>query len=292
MSFEILTDTSANLPTSMVRELGLHLVPFVYIENGVEKTCMDIDAFDDRAYYGALRAGTKVSTSMVSENAYYEAMEPMAQRGDVLSISMSSGVSGAYHCSQIAAQRVRENHPDVRVETFDTRGASLGEGLLVLEAARMRNEGATLDEVLAMLNEKWQKMQQIFTVDDLMHLLRGGRVSRVAAIVGSVLHIKPILEADKGGHIIIANKVRGRKKAIRHMADDLLGNISDPKNDTIGIAHADCPEDVQLLEDFIRQGCPEAKFLTVKYEPVTGSHVGPGALALFYFGKTARTHGE
>lgn len=282
MSFEILTDTSANLPTSMVRELGLHMVPFVYIENGVEKTCMDIDAFDDRAYYGALRAGTKVSTSMVSENAYYEAMEPMAQRGDVLSISMSSGISGAYHCSEIAAQRVREKHPDVRVETFDTRGASLGEGLLVLEAARMRNEGATLDEVLAMLNEKWQKMQQIFTVDDLMHLLRGGRVSRVAAIVGSVLHIKPILEADKGGHIIIANKVRGRKKAIRHMADDLLGNISDPKHDTIGIAHADCPEDVQLLEDYIRQGCPEAKFLTVKYEPVTGSHVGPGALALFF----------
>ena len=107
MSFEILTDTSANLPTSMVRELGLHLVPFVYIENGVEKTCMDIDAFDDRAYYGALRAGTKVSTSMVSENAYYEAMEPMARRGDVLSISMSSGISGAYHCSEIAAQRVR-----------------------------------------------------------------------------------------------------------------------------------------------------------------------------------------
>ena len=208
-----------------------------------------------------------------------------ANGDDVLYIGMSSGISGAYAASESASKRVREENPNVRIETFDTRGASLGEGLLVLEAARMRKAGASMDEVLAMLRNHRSRTQQVFTVDDLMHLQRGGRVSRVAAMVGSVLQIKPILESDELGRIIVTSKVRGRKKAVRYLADALRQRIDPNEKQLIGIAHADCKEDAETLEGLIRESCPNAQFLTVKYEPVTGAHVGPGALALFFLSK-------
>ena len=142
-----------------------------------------------------------------------------------------------------------------------------------------------MDEVLAMLRNYRSRMQQVFTVDDLMHLQRGGRVSRVTAVVGSMLQIKPILESDELGRIIVTGKVRGRKKAIRHLADALREKLDPNEKQLIGIAHADCREDADTLEGLIREVCPDARFLTVKYEPVTGAHVGPGALALFFLGK-------
>ena len=145
--------------------------------------------------------------------------------------------------------------------------------------------GASMDEVLAMLRNHRSRTQQVFTVDDLMHLQRGGRVSRVAAMVGSVLQIKPILESDELGRIIVTSKVRGRKKAVRYLADALRKKIDPNEKQLIGIAHADCKEDAETLEGLIRESCPNAQFLTVKYEPVTGAHVGPGALALFFLSK-------
>ena len=247
---------------------------------------MDTEHFDDKEYYGKLRSGVRATTSMVAQETYYEAMTRRAANGDdVLYIGMSSGISGAYAASESASKRVREENPNVRIETFDTRGASLGEGLLVLEAARMRKAGASMDEVLAMLRNHRSRMQQVFTVDDLMHLQRGGRVSRVAAMVGSVLQIKPILESDELGRIIVTSKVRGRKKAVRYLADALRQKIDPNEKQLIGIAHADCKEDAETLEGLIRESCPNAQFLTVKYEPVTGAHVGPGALALFFLSK-------
>ena len=212
MSYSILTDTSANLPAPVCEEWELVRVPFAYILDGKEYTCMETEIFDDRDYYGKLRSGVRATTSMVAQETYYEAMTRCAAQGDVLYIGMSSGISGAYGASEAAAARVREEIPNVRIETFDTRGASLGEGLLVLEAARMRKAGASMDEVLALLRNYRSRMQQVFTVDDLMHLQRGGRVSRVTAMVGSVLQIKPILESDEQGRIIVTGKVRGRKK--------------------------------------------------------------------------------
>ena len=247
---------------------------------------MDTESFNDNEYYGKLRSGVRATTSMVAQEAYYEAMTRRAAKGDdVLYIGMSSGISGAYAASEAAAKRVREENPNVRIETFDTRAASLGEGLMVLDAARMRKAGASMDEVLAMLRNHRSRTQQVFTVDDLMHLQRGGRVSRVAAMVGSVLQIKPILESDELGRIIVTSKVRGRKKAIRYLADALRQKIDPNEKQLIGIAHADCKEDAEALEGLIRESCPNAQFLTVKYEPVTGAHVGPGALALFFLSK-------
>lgn len=286
MSYFILTDTSANLPTPVCEEWELERMPFAYILDGKEYTCMDTENFDDKEYYGKLRSGVRATTSMVAQETYYEAMTRRAANGDdVLYIGMSSGISGAYAASESASKRVREENPNVRIETFDTRGASLGEGLLVLEAARMRKAGASMDEVLAMLRNHRSRTQQVFTVDDLMHLQRGGRVSRVAAMVGSVLQIKPILESDELGRIIVTSKVRGRKKAVRYLADALRQKIDPNEKQLIGIAHADCKEDAETLKGLIRESCPNAQFLTVKYEPVTGAHVGPGALALFFLSK-------
>lgn len=287
MSYSIITDTSANLPAPVCEEWELVRVPFAYILDGREYTCMETENFDDKEYYGKLRSGVRATTSMVAQEAYYEAMTRCAARGGVLYVGMSSGISGAYAASEAAAKRVREENPNVRIETFDTRGASLGEGLPALEAARMRKAGASMDEVLAMLRSCRSRMQQVFTVDDLMHLQRGGRVSRVTAVIGSVLQIKPILESDELGRIIVTGRMRGRKKAVRYLADALREKLDPNEKQLIGIAHADCKEDADTLEGLIRENCPNARFLTVKYEPVTGAHVGPGALALFFLGKDA-----
>lgn len=246
---------------------------------------METEIFDDRDYYGKLRSGVRATTSMVAQETYYEAMTRCAAQGDVLYIGMSSGISGAYGASEAAAARVREEIPNVRIETFDTRGASLGEGLLVLEAARMRKAGASMDEVLSMLRNYRSRMQQVFTVDDLMHLQRGRPGQPVTAMVGSVLQIKPILESDEQGRIIVTGKVRGRKKAIRHLADCAAGKDQSQREAADRHRPRGLREDADTLEALIRETCPDAQFLTVKYEPVTGAHVGPGALALFFLGK-------
>ena len=196
---------------------------------------------------------------------------------------MSGGISGSYNSARIAANELAEEFPDRRILTFDTETASLGEGLQVLEAARLRDEGRDAEAVLASLQNSRADMCSFFTVDDLIHLKRTGRVSIAAAVVGTVLHMKPILRG-LNGKIIAFHKVRGRRAAVKELADQYLSRVTDWAGQTIGIAHAACKEDVDKLIELISEKMP-AKILTVKYEPVTGSHVGPGALALFFRGK-------
>lgn len=283
MAYKILTDTSANLPTPLLLEQETTALPFVYVVNGVENVCLNTEEFDGASYYGMLRAGQIVKTSMVSEHAFLEAMTPVLEEGqDVLYVGMSSGISGAFSAARKAAERLEKRFPQRRVAVFDTRGASLGEGLLVLEAARLRREGASLDDTLAALENGWRHMRQVFTVDDLMYLQRGGRLSRVVAMVGSVLQIKPVLGASAEGTIVVTDKLRGRRGALRHMAEDFCRHVREPEKQTVGIAHADCAQDAENLKALLLQSYPGLRVMTVGFEPVTGSHVGPGALALFF----------
>ena len=285
MSFQIFTDTSANLPTALAQEKQIGVIPFTYIVEGEERSCLDTKAFDGAEFYGLLRSRANISTSQINPQRYVEYMEPALKAGqDILYIGMSSGISGSYQSVCIAAEQLRDAYPQREVRTVDTLGASLGEGLVVLSAAENRDKGLSLDNTVSAALKQSQCMYQVFLVDDLFHLKKNGRLSNAASIVGTVLQIKPILKGNEQGQIVCIAKERGRRRAIRALADHYKAYVKDAPNQTVGIAHADCAEDAEYLSGLIREAARPKSVLNVLYEPVTGSHVGSGTLALFFRG--------
>ncbi|MBR6377121.1 MAG: DegV family protein [Oscillospiraceae bacterium] len=284
--FQVMTDTSANLPTEMLIENNITCIPFPYFVNGARHTCLDTEGFDGETFYGAMREGADVTTSQINPQHYIEVMKPILERGDdILFVGMSSGISGSYHCAELAAEELSEDFPNRKIRLVDTLGASLGEGLLVIRAMKDKVLGLSLDEVYEKLMDLRHRLCNIFTVDDLKYLRKGGRLSNLSFIVGTLLHIKPLLKGNEEGKIVAFAKVRGRKKALEELAQRYDEYVVNASEQTIGIAHADCPEDAQRLADLLCRFHPPKEILTVGYEPVTGSHVGPGTLALFFEAK-------
>ena len=278
--FRIVTDTSANLPTAYLQQEHITIIPFTFHADGDEQACLDLNTFDAKTFYAQMRSGTKVSTSQIPPQRYLDVLTPMLEAGeDVLFVSMSSGISGSYASGQIAARQLREEFPARKLLLVDTYSASLGEGLLVMRAVDCRREGMSIDDTYTLLRSLRHRMAQIFTVDDLRYLRRTGRLSNLEAAVGTVLQIKPLLKGDPQGKIVCFAKLRGRQRAIEAIARRYEELVRDAQTQTVGIAHADCAPDAQILR---RSSCPPKQILLVDYEPVTGSHVGPGALALFF----------
>ena len=285
MSFAIVTDTSANLPAEYAREHGITIIPFSFYIDGEENTCTDAENFDGAAYYAMLREGKVVTTSQITPARYIEYMSPILEAGqDVLFICLSSGVSGAYSSSQLAARELMEKFPERKVISVDSRGASMGEGLLVYYAVEARAKSMSIEETEAYLLEAVPKMNQLFTVDDLKYLKRSGRISGATAAIGSVLSIKPLLTGNKEGKIVSFAKVMSRKKSVRELARLYADRVVDAENQIIAISHADCKEDAEALRELIYAEKPPKQVITVCHEPATGSHVGPGMLAVYFLG--------
>ena len=283
MSFVVTTDTSGNLPQQTVLDYDLKLIPFSYFMNGKEYNSIKDRYFNAEEYYAGIRKGLKVTTSQIPPQQYADFFEPFLRLGkDIIFVAMSSGISGSCSSSRIAANMLMEAYPGRRIEIIDTRGASLGEGLIALHAARLQKRGVDFDEAVDRLHRHVEQMFNVFTVDDLMFLRRGGRLSNLSAVVGTVLQIKPILKGDEEGKIVAFHKVRGRKRSVETLADFYDRLVVHPEEQTVGIAQAACREDAAMLAQLLRRNRPPKEILTVEYEPVTGSHVGPGALALFF----------
>ena len=281
---QLFTDTSANLPVALTKQHHITVVPFSYTVDGKETDYPDDVDFDGAAFYGAMRRGAVVKTSMVNPDLmenYFE--RALSQGDDVLYVGMSGGISGTAHAAAMAVQELQEEFPERKIAAIDTYAASLGEGLLVIEAARMLENGAPFSLIVEQISRRRHTMCQYFTVDDLAYLERGGRVSKAAAIVGTVLKIKPLLRGDDEGKIVLCGKTRGRKQSLTALADFYEKLVAD-KSEEIGIAHADDAAGAQFLLDALRQRGFTGECLTVCYEPVTGSHVGPGTVALFFQG--------
>ena len=281
---KLYTDTSANLPLALLREYDIAVIPFSYTVNGVAEDYNEEMDFDGKAFYDAMRRGAEVKTSMVNPAtaaAFFE--RALAQGDDVLYVGMSGGISGTAHAAALAAEELREKYPHAKIMTIDTYAASLGEGLQVLEAAELLRAGRSFEEVGDRILTRRPHMCQFFTVDDLNYLKRGGRISGAAALVGSVLGIKPILRGDETGHIVSCGKVRGMKRAYQELANYYDGRALD-KSEMLGIAHADNEEGAQALIALLREKGFTGECLNVVYEPVTGAHVGPGTVALFFYG--------
>ena len=285
MSFVIMTDTSANLPTPDARQHGIGVIPLSYCMDGQDHTCLDTQAFDSAAYYEAMKSGAKITTSQINPQMYEEYMEPVLRQGqDILFVGMSSGISGSFASAGIAREQLLAEFPERRICLVDSLAASLGEGGLVYMAIDCRERGMDLEETAQLLQQERERICQIFTVDDLMHLRRGGRLSNASAIIGTLLNVKPLLKGNENGQIVTCGKVRGRKAVIEHIAKRYEQLVKDPQSQTVYISHANCAEDAQKLAELISRNHAPKKILTVEHEPVTGSYLGPGALALYFMG--------
>ena len=282
----IMTDNAANLPSELREQYNIREICLTYTVDG---RLVDGSApFDGHDFYEALRRGAEVKTSMISPAAAREAIEPALAAGDdVLFLGISGGVSGTCWGVGLVAQELAAEYPGRRVQVLDTRGASLGEGLVVLEVAQLAQQGADMDAIVARAETLCGKMRQHFMVDDLKFLRKGGRLSGAAALAGTLLQIKPILQGDENGKIVVRTKERGRKKAMDTLIA-LYNELVEDKSAPVGISHAAAPAEALHLTTRLRQSGCTGPILSVCHEPVTGAHVGPGMLAVYFYSKTWR----
>lgn len=283
-NYKIITDSGCDLPADMLHSLNVDKVSLSVLFRGENRTdSVDIGI---KELYDGLRAGEVAATAAVNPEGWAGIMEPAVQAGqDVLALAFSSGLSTTYQSAVIAAGELMEKYPGRKIYVVDTLCASLGEGLLVWYACRKRDEGMALEELRDWVEENKLHLCHWFTVDDLMFLKRGGRVSATTALVGTMLQIKPVLHVDNEGHLISVAKARGRKASIDALAKKVaeLGDGYD--NETMFISHGDCAEDAEYLAQVLK-GKHGVKHVHINYVgAVIGSHAGPGVLALFFLGK-------
>lgn len=283
MSYRIVTDTCCDFSQDMYKELDVSVVSLSVNFRGQECNSYTEEWLKD--LYAGLRVGEAATTSAVNPDGWASVMEPALASGeDVLTLAFSSGLSTTYQSAVIAANELQEKYPDRKIRVVDTLCASLGQGLLVWYACKKRDEGQSLDQVADWCEDHKQNLCHWFTVDDLMYLKRGGRVSAATALVGTMLQIKPVLHVDDEGHLVSVSKVRGRKASIEALAKK-VGELGLPgENDTIFISHGDCIEDVRYLEQLLKEKYGTKEILVDYVGAVIGSHAGPGTLAIFFLG--------
>ena len=284
MAYRIVTDTCCDFPEQMYEDLKLAVVPLTVNYMGESINAYTEDWLKDM--FDGLRKGEVASTSAANPQDWQDVFEPIAQGGeDVLALAFSSGLSTTYQSAVIAAEELMVKYPDRKIHVVDTRCASLGQGLFVYYACQKRDTGLSLEDLTAWCEENKGNLCHWFTVDDLMYLKRGGRVSAATALVGTMLQIKPILHVDDDGHLINMSKVRGRKASIEALAKK-MGEMGTPgANDTVFICHGDCMEDARYLEKLVKEQYGVKNVLIYYVGAVIGSHSGPGTLALFFLGE-------
>lgn len=285
MDFQIVTDSSCNLPDPIVERFDLKILPLTFIADGKQFTSYtDGKQSDLKQFYDMMREGTVFTTSLPSSKDAENLFRTTFESGkDILYIGFSSGLSGTYEAMSSVLDTVAADYPERKALHVDTLAASLGEGLLVYLAGAMAESGASIEEACAWVEDNRLHMAHWFTVDDLMFLFRGGRVSRTSAWAGSILNIKPVLHVDDAGLLIPVSKVRGRKKSILAMLDHMRETAIQPVSEqTVFISHGDCIDDAEFLAGKIREEFGVSDIVINYVDPVIGAHSGPGTLALFF----------
>jgi len=283
-NYQIITDSACDLPNDLLQQLDVKKVSLSVLLNGETRP----DSVDEgiTEFYDRLRAGDVATTSAVNPEGWKSVIEPAFHAGrDALVLAFSSGLSTTFQSATIAVQELMEQYPDRKAYVVDTLCASLGEGLLVWYACRKRDEGLSLESLRDWVEQNKLNLCHWFTVDDLMFLKRGGRVSATTALVGTMLQVKPVLHVDNEGHLINVAKARGRKASIDALAKKAaeLGEGFD--NETMFISHGDCAEDARYLADVLKEKLGVKHVHINHVGAVIGSHAGPGVLALFFLGK-------
>ena len=283
--YVIMTDSACDMKPELLAEWGVPFRSLTYRFDGSDQAYTD-SSIPAVEYYAKLKAGSVAKTSAVNSESFLQMFEEALKNGkDVLYLGFSSGLSTTFNSARIASLDLAERYPDRKITVVDTLAASAGFGLLVYLAVQKKNAGASMDEVAAYIEELKWKTCLWFTVDDLVYLKRGGRISPTAAFVGNVLGIKPVLHMDNEGHLINMFKVRGRKTAVASLADQYGKLAEDPAGGTVFISHADCMNDVEELASILKERYGASVQIITDVGPVIGAHAGPGTLALFFIGK-------
>jgi len=281
--FAFITDSTCDLPIDILQENNVMWLSLTYEVNGTEYNSSNTLPVEE--FYAKMRAGSVTKTSQITPDAFRDVFEKVIESGrDILCVNFSSGLSGTYNSARIAGESLKEKYPDAKIYIIDSLCASLGEGLLVYKAIQLINDGKSIDEVALWLEENKLHLCHMFTVDDLMFLHRGGRVSRTSAIAGSILGIKPGLHVDNEGHLMPLAKVRGRKQSLNWLVDNMAERIGSWENDTIAICHGDCIDDANYVANLVKSRFGIEHVIINHTGPVIGSHSGPGTIALFFMG--------
>ena len=284
MSYQIITDSGCDLSLEMYEKLGVAVVPLCLNFRGEERR--DLSEKCIKELYDAMRGGETASTAAINPREWEVEIEKVLAAGeDALVLAFSSGLSTTYQSAVIAANELMEKYPGRAVKVVDTLCASRGEGMFVWYACQKRDSDMPLEELYRWCEDNKLHLCHWFTVDDLVYLKRGGRVSAATALLGSMLQIKPVLHVDNEGHLISVSKVRGRKASIEALAKKLGETGLPGQNDTVFICHGDCLEDAKYLEKLVKEKYGVKEVLTYYTGAVIGAHSGPGTLALFYMGE-------
>ena len=285
--YVIITDSSADLDAKMVQELGVEVLPLTFMLEGASyQNYPDNREMDPHFFYDKLRSGAVATTAAVNVGQFTEVAEPFLKQGkDVLILAFSSGLSVTYNSARLAVEDLCEKYPDRKIYAVDTLCASLGQGLLVWHAVQQQKAGKSIEEVRAWVEENKLHLCHWFTVDDLMFLKQGGRVSAGTALLGTMLSIKPVMHVDNEGHLINMSKTRGRKSSLTALVDKMEQTAIDPGSQTVFISHGDCPDEAQFVADEVKRRFGVKDVYLNNVGPVIGAHSGPGTMALFFLGK-------
>ena len=283
MSFKIITDSCCDLPAQMVSDLDLGVVALTVEMDG---RAYAEGEMTPKALYDHLRAGKLPKTSAVNPDGWARLIRSALEKGqDVLVMAFTSALSATYQSAVIAAEELREEFPDRKLMVIDTLCAAMGQGLLVYTAAKLRAEGKSLEETAAWVEAHKLNLCHWVTVEDLMHLKRGGRISAATAVMGTMLSIKPIIRVDDEGKLESFAKARGRKGAIKYLLERMADTFDPELGDTVFVAHGDCPEEAEQLSAEIKSRFGVKNVVIGYVGAVIGAHTGPGVLVIFHFGK-------
>ncbi|MBQ1264560.1 MAG: DegV family protein [Oscillospiraceae bacterium] len=283
--YVIFTDTGCDIAPDVLAQWNVRYIDLRFHAENSDKAYIGAD-IPSKEFYQTMRDGAVYKTSAANIDDFMQAFKPTLEAGqDVLYLGFSSGLSGTANAARMAAQELAVSFPERKIIVIDTLCASAGEGMVVCFAVKKRDEGASLDENAAYVNEIYPQMCHWFTVDDLVYLKRGGRVSAATALVGTMLNIKPVLHVDDEGHLIKVDVARGRKQSIAALAKKYTELALDPNGGEYFISHGDCYDDAKKLADLIEAAHGVSCSCITDIGPVIGSHAGPGTIALFFLGK-------
>ena len=281
----LICDSNGELWHTRVKELGLDYISMPYFVDGQEYDYDLGENTDFRKFYDLVRSGKIPTTQALNPEDYKRILTPYFEKGeDVLYVSFSHKLSGTFQFLDLALKELKETYPDRKCTVFDTNSISLGAGIQMEEAAKLKQKGASDEEILAFLKEFTNRVCVYFTVDDLMHLKRGGRCSGIAAVAGTILGLKPLLSMGADGGLTVLGKISGRKKAIRTLAEKVAAELADEEC-SVYVVDADCPAEGDWLRDLILEKRPNAKVVRQIVGPVIGSHCGPGTLGVIFVGE-------
>ena len=286
-NYVIMTDSGCDLPASLAEEMQLCVLPLtVYLDDETFHNYLDGREIGFHEFYEKLKGAKNVKTSAINQGTFMEAMEEYLAAGtDVLYLGFSSGLSGTFNAGLLAANELAEKYPERKIYAVDTLCASMGQGLFVYHCWQQKQAGKTIEEVRDFAEKLVPQLCHWFTVNDLMFLKRGGRVSAATAIVGSALAIKPVMHVDDEGHLIKTGVARGRKASIRALVAEMEKLAIDPAGQHVFISHGDCEDEAKYMAELIREKFGVKDFTINYVGPVIGAHSGPGTLALFFLGK-------